>query len=142
MTSDSFDHDSRIAELPEDECRALLDTTTVGRIAFVDDGGQQLVPVNFAYLDGAIYFRTRSDGFLAGLVGRDADVAFGVDHHDAMYQGGWNVTVKGTAERVDDPATVEKVLTHARLRPRAGGDRPLVMRVSIDHIAGRTIVRH
>jgi len=142
MTTEPHRDDTRVVELPEDECRALLGTTTVGRIAFVDEDGQQLVPVNFAYLDDAIYFRTRTDGFLAGLVGRDADVAFGVDHHDAMYQGGWNVTVKGTAERVDDPATIERVLNHARLRPRAGGDRPMVMRVTIGGIAGRTIVRH
>ena len=40
----------KISELPEAECRVLLSTTTVGRIAFVDDEGQQLVPVNFAFI--------------------------------------------------------------------------------------------
>lgn len=140
MTSDSHDAQGSIVELPEDECRELLTTTTVGRIAFVDDDGQQLVPVNFAYLDGAIYFRTLTDGFLAGLARRDIGVAFGVDHHDAMYRGGWNVTVKGRAEQVEDQPTIDAVLAHTRLRPWAGGDRPLVIRVTVDHIAGRKVV--
>ncbi|MET0930016.1 MAG: pyridoxamine 5'-phosphate oxidase family protein [Aeromicrobium sp.] len=142
MTSDSHDAAGRIIELPEQECRELLSTTTVGRIAFVDDEGQQLVPVNFAYLDGAIYFRTRPDGFLSGLARRDVDVAFGVDHHDAMYRSGWNVTVKGRSEHVHDPATIDLVLAHTRLRPWAGDDRPLVVRVTVDHIAGRRVVVH
>ncbi|MET1037186.1 MAG: pyridoxamine 5'-phosphate oxidase family protein [Aeromicrobium sp.] len=140
MTSDSHDHDGRIIELAADECRELLTTTTVGRVAFVDDGGQQLVPVNFIHRDGAIFFRTLPDRMLAGVVGKD--VAFGVDHHEAMYRKGWNVTVKGRAEVVDDPETVETMLADRRLRPWAGGVRPLVIRVTVDDIAGRKVVDH
>jgi nitroimidazol reductase NimA-like FMN-containing flavoprotein (pyridoxamine 5'-phosphate oxidase superfamily) len=139
VAADSYELGGHIVTLSEDRCRDLLGTTTVGRIAFVDDDGQQLVPVNFAYLDGAIYFRTLADGFLSVLVGRDTGVAFGIDHHDDMYRGGWNVTVKGTAERVDDQGTIDKVLAHPRLLPWAGGTRPLVMRVTVDSIAGRKV---
>ena len=142
MTSESQQPDGRITELPEDECLALLTTTTVGRIAFVDDDGQQLVPVNFALLDGAIYFRTSADGFLAGLAHHDAGVAFGVDRHDDLYRTGWNVTVKGRAEVVDDPDTIETVLTHHRLRPWAGGLRLTVVRVTIDSVSGRKVIGH
>jgi nitroimidazol reductase NimA-like FMN-containing flavoprotein (pyridoxamine 5'-phosphate oxidase superfamily) len=144
MTSDSYDQAGTIVELAEDQCRELLTTTTVGRIAFVDgDGaGQQLVPVNFAYLDGTIYFRTLPDGFLAGLAGGHDDVAFGVDHHEAMYRNGWNVTVKGRAAAVADEATIDMVLAHERLRPWAGGVRPLVIAVSVESIAGRKVVGH
>ena len=80
MTSPDDRKQGSIGELPEEECLALLDTTTVGRIAFVNDEGQQLVPVNFALIDGAIYFRTLPDGFLSGLARGHEDVAFGVDH--------------------------------------------------------------
>jgi nitroimidazol reductase NimA-like FMN-containing flavoprotein (pyridoxamine 5'-phosphate oxidase superfamily) len=143
MTSDSQHDDAgRITELPEHECLELLTTTTVGRIAFVDAGGQQLVPVNFACMDGAIYFRTRADGFLSGLEHQQTGVAFGVDRHDDLYRTGWNVTVKGRVELVQDPDTIETVLTHQRLRPWAGGLRLVVFRVSIDSIAGRKVVGH
>lgn len=142
MTVEPEDHPGSIKQLPDDECRALLTTTTVGRIAFTDDDGQQLVPVNFAYLDEAIYFRTLPDGFLSTLARGHHDVAFGVDHHDPMYRSGWNVTVKGRAEHVEDRVTINKVLGHERLRPWAGGVRPLVIRVTIDHIDGRKVTGH
>ncbi len=131
-----------ISVLPEDECRELLSTTTVGRIAFVNDDGQQLVPVNFVLIDDAIYFRTLSDGFLAQLARNHNDVAFGVDHHADNYRHGWNVTVKGSAAEAEDRATINLVLAHPRLRPWAGGVRPMVIRVNIDSIAGRRVSDH
>ena len=139
MTKSSSDGPGGIRVLPEQECRELLTTTAVGRIAFVDDGGQQLVPVNFGFIDGAIYFRTLPDGFLAGLARSNREVAFGVDHHDDTYRLGWNVTVKGSVEQVEDRATINKVLSYSRLSPWAGGIRPMVMRVTIDSIAGRRV---
>ena len=129
----------KISELPEAECRVLLSTTTVGRIAFVDDEGQQLVPVNFAFIDDAIYFRTRPDGFLARLALGHDDVAFGVDHHDDTYRHVWNVTFRGAVEQVEDRATISMVLSHGRLRPWAGGVRPMVMRVVPEDISGRRV---
>lgn len=128
-----------IVELPEDECLALLESTTVGRIAFVDNEGQQLVPVNFALIDGAIYFRTLPDGFLSSLARGHDDVAFGVDHHD-VFREGWNVTVRGAAREADDRATINKVLGHHRLRPWAGGVRPMVIKISPTSIAGRRVL--
>ena len=125
-------------ELSEEECIALLQTTTVGRIAFVDDEGQQLVPVNFALLDGVIYFRTLPDGFLSTLATGHENVAFGVDYHD-VFQDGWNVTVRGSAVGVEDQPTIDQVLAHHRLRPWAGGARPLIVKVTPRHIAGRRV---
>lgn len=142
MTIDHGGREGRISVLPEDECWDLLSTTTVGRIAFVNDEGQQLVPVNFAVIDRAIYFRTLPDGFLAQLARDHDDVAFGVDHHADMYRHGWNVTVKGAASEVEDRATINLVLSHARLRPWAGGTRPMVIRVNIDSIDGRRVSDH
>lgn len=134
---DSSPHGS-IIELPEDECFALLETTTVGHIAFVDDAGQQLVPVNFALTDRAIYFRTLPDGFLSSLAKGHGDVAFGVDHSD-VFRKGWNVTVRGTARGVEDRATINKVLSNSRLKPWAGGVRPLVIEITPTSIAGRRV---
>lgn len=142
MTTDQSGNHGNISVLPEDECRTLLSTTTVGRIAFVNEDGQQLVPVNFAFIDGTIYFRTLSDGFLAQLARNHDDVAFGVDHHADNYRHGWNVTVKGSVSEVEDRATINMVLAHARLRPWAGGVRPMVLEVNINSIAGRRVSDH
>jgi nitroimidazol reductase NimA-like FMN-containing flavoprotein (pyridoxamine 5'-phosphate oxidase superfamily) len=127
-----------IAELSEDECLALLGTTTVGRIAFVNSEGQQLVPVNFALMDGVVYFRTLPDGFLAQLARGHQDVAFGVDHHD-VFREGWNVTVRGSAGEVEDRATINRVLSNHKLSPWAGGIRPLVIKITPKSVAGRRV---
>ncbi len=142
MSIKSDDQTGRISTLPESECRELLSTTTVGRIAFVNDEGQQLVPVNFAFIEDAIYFRTLPDGFLSQLARGNQDVAFGVDHHQDVYRDGWNVTVKGTVGQVEDRATINTVLSHRRLKPWAGGVRPMVMRVSVNAIEGRKVSGH
>jgi nitroimidazol reductase NimA-like FMN-containing flavoprotein (pyridoxamine 5'-phosphate oxidase superfamily) len=133
---------NKITVLTEDECKALITTTTVGWVAFVDDDGQQLVPVNFAVLAGVVYLRTLPDGFLAELARDHEDVAFGVSFHAQSYRSGWNVTVKGSAAEVEDRATVNMVLGHERLRPWAGGVRPLVIRITMDSIAGRRVSEH
>ena len=138
MTTPDDRSNGSIVELPEEECLALLGTTTVGRIAFVDDRGQQLVPVNFAVMDGAIYFRTLPNGFLSSLAKGHADVAFGVDHQD-VFRDGWNVTVRGSAREVEDRATINQVLGNHRLKPWAGGVRPLVIKITPTSIAGRRV---
>ena len=132
----------RVRELTRERCFALLTTTTVGRVAFVDGDGQQLVPVNFILLDGSIYFRTRPGGFLAQLATGEHHVAFGVDHHEDTFQVGWNVTVQGVASGVEDGAVVDRVLGQSRLHPWAGGIRPLVVRVTTDAISGRHVSGH
>ncbi|KQX76539.1 pyridoxamine 5'-phosphate oxidase family protein [Aeromicrobium sp. Root472D3] len=141
MPTHDHEHRTTIREIAHQECLELLTTTTVGRVAFVGPDGVELVPVNFALIGGVVYFRTLPDGFLAQLA-RRTRVAFGVDHHDDTYRDGWNVTVKGTASQVEDRATINLVLGHGRLRPWAGGVRPMVVRVEIDSIAGRRVSGH
>ncbi|MGA8986954.1 pyridoxamine 5'-phosphate oxidase family protein [Aeromicrobium sp.] len=138
MTIPSEHPQASLVSIEDGECRELLTTTTVGHVAFVDDDGQQLIPVNFAYLDGAVYFRTEPGRVLSALARGHDDVAFGVDHHD-VFRHGWNVTVKGPAGEVEDRATINKVLGHSRLRPWAGGTRPMVIRIGVDSIDGRRV---
>lgn len=126
-------------ELSDQECLVLLGTTTVGRIAYVDDICQRIVPVNFVVVDGTIYFRTAHDGLLAGLFSGHPDVAFEVDHHDDKYRQGWNVTMQGAARGVEDRATINLVLGDSRLRPWAGGVRPVVVAIDCTSVAGRRV---
>lgn len=142
MTTDKDIRQGGISELTEQECMALIPTTTVGRVAFTNVEGPQLVPVNFALIENVIYFRTLSDGFLAQLAHGHPEVAFGVDYHADLYRDGWNVTVKGEASQAEDRATINTVLGHGRLRPWAGGVRPMVIRIEIASVAGRRVSGH
>jgi nitroimidazol reductase NimA-like FMN-containing flavoprotein (pyridoxamine 5'-phosphate oxidase superfamily) len=138
MTTQSDKHTSQLETLSERECFDLLGTTTVGHIAFVDQDGQQLIPANFAVLDGLLFLRTAPGGILSQLTHGDHEVAFGIEHHDVFRQG-WNVTVRGTAAGVEDRATINQVLGHKRLRPWAGGVRPLVIKITPRSLAGRRV---
>jgi hypothetical protein len=125
--------------LAEHECWELMSSTTVGRVAFADAGGLQLIPLNFAVIDSQIYFRTSTDSVLDELAQGLDDVAFGVDFHASSYREGWNVTVKGSTSRVAEPGLYEQVMTWSRLRPWAGGDRGVVIRLEVRSIEGRRV---
>jgi nitroimidazol reductase NimA-like FMN-containing flavoprotein (pyridoxamine 5'-phosphate oxidase superfamily) len=133
---------SSFTVLSEQECRELLGTTTVGRVAFVSSEGQQLLPVNFVERDGDIYFRTTADSVLAQLAEGHDDVAFGVDYHDDTYQRGWNVTVFGSSARVEDPALISSLLATARPRPWAPGERDVMIVIHERRIGGRRVRQH
>lgn len=134
--------DGSISTIPSEVCLTLLTGATVGRVAFVGEGGrQELMPVNFAVVDREIYFRTSSTGPLSALAdGRD-NVAFGVDHFDSHSGQGWNVTVRGEAEGVDEPDSLEIVGASGLGTPWAGGDRRLVVKIVIREIDGRRVSR-
>jgi len=131
----------RFTELSHDECLDLIRTTTVGRLAFVT-GEQHLLPVNFVLGGGNVYFRTMEGTVLADLAKGHDDVAFGVDHHDDLYQKGWSVTVKGATALVDDPELVAAVAAGARPRPWAPGERDVLMVLRPRQVSGRRVRRH
>jgi nitroimidazol reductase NimA-like FMN-containing flavoprotein (pyridoxamine 5'-phosphate oxidase superfamily) len=140
MTDERGGRGGSIREIPESECRELLTSTTVGRIAFVDADGQQILPVNFVLIDGDIYIRTLPGGVIDTALSPGHDeVAFEIDHQD-VFRIGWNVTVRGSAAGVEDPATIDAVLANERLHPWAGGDRLAVVKVSPRMIAGRRVI--
>lgn len=139
MNDQDTTHTGAVEALTEPACLALLTTSSVGQIAFVNAEGQQLIPVNFIVLDGLVFFRTARTGVLAAFERGHDDVAFGVDHHDEATRRGWNVTVRGSARRVEDRAGINKVLGSAGLEPWAGGVRSMVIEVRPRSIAGRRV---
>lgn len=128
-----------VEKLTEVECLALLRMTSIGRIAYVDANGQQLIPVNFILLDGRVYFRTLTTGILSKLARGHDDVAFGVDHFDVSTRSGQNVTVRGSAREVEDRANISKVLSNPGVEPWAGGLRPMVIEICPVSIDGRRV---
>ncbi len=144
MDHDDSDHSQdplTLRPLTETDCIELLSTTTVGRVAFVDADGVQLLPLNFAVIDDEIYFRTATDSTLHQLAEGLDDVAFEIDHHAEASPVGWNVTVKGSTSRVSDPELRDRVMAWERLRPWAGGERGEVIHLARRSVAGRYVRR-
>ena len=131
-----------LRELTETECYDLLGgTTTVGRVAFVNDDGQQLLPVNFVVIDRIVYLRTAPDSVIAGLAGGHDDVAFGVDFHDDLLGRGWSVTARGSSRAVDGVPPGLSGGVGRTPQPWAPGERDLVIAVTPRTIAGRRVRR-
>ena len=131
------DKTDRVEDLTEATCRRHLAAESVGRIALVSDGRVDMFPVNYAMSDGAVVIRTRLGGALASL-GDRADVVFEIDELDHRYHTGWSVVVHGRAERVTDPAAVER-LEALDIQPWAGGRRPDWIRIEPTDLTGRRI---
>jgi nitroimidazol reductase NimA-like FMN-containing flavoprotein (pyridoxamine 5'-phosphate oxidase superfamily) len=124
------------------DCWRLLETTTVGCVAFGTDDGIVILPLNFFVHEERIYFRTAHDSPIAVLGGGRDDVAFEVDYHDDLNQSGWSVLVQGstaTAETLDGDSALAST---GRLGPWAPGERPLLLALTPRSISGRRVAMH
>ena len=122
--------------LSEDECRALLATERVGRVA-VCGVQPEIVPVLYAMLDGDVVFRTApGEKLLAAALYRT--MVFEIDAFDVDARRGWSVDVVGDAEEIRDPderARAEML----ELEPWAGEARDRYVRIRTRHVTGRRI---
>jgi hypothetical protein len=75
---------------------------------------------------------------LSGLVS-SSDVAFEIDAVDHATSSGWNVTVRGTAEGIFEPAHLVELWKVDGLVPWATGIRNLFIAITPRSIAGRTV---
>jgi nitroimidazol reductase NimA-like FMN-containing flavoprotein (pyridoxamine 5'-phosphate oxidase superfamily) len=128
-----------IRSIDEERCRALLATSSVGRVAVVLSGVPHVVPVNYALLDGDVVFRSGSGTKLHAALGA-RPVSFEVDRIDEVTRTGWSVLVSGPATVVtadDELARFESL----ELEPWAPGTRDEVVRVRAELISGREITR-
>lgn len=124
--------------LTPEECRRLLATVPVGRVAVSVGALPAILPVNFALLDGDVIFRTAPGSKLDAAV-RNAVVAFEADSVDPVYHTGWSVLVTGVAEEVTDAATLRAVAA-LPLEPWAlDGLADHVVRIRSQMISGRRL---
>jgi nitroimidazol reductase NimA-like FMN-containing flavoprotein (pyridoxamine 5'-phosphate oxidase superfamily) len=126
-----------ITRLMPAECRRLIAAGGIGRIAFSTTSGPVVLPVNFAVVAGTIVIRTGEGTIIEGHA--DDQVAFEVDHIDEALCQGWSVLVRGPAHRVAHPAELHHMKREATLRPWAGDDRDIYVRIIPDKITGRRI---
>ncbi|MFJ8636284.1 helix-turn-helix domain-containing protein [Streptomyces sp. NPDC093568] len=124
-------------ELSPGECRFLLGTHGVGRIAAPTVSGPVVVPVNYSVVDGAIVFRTAAGATPARAAGHY--VAFEVDRIDDAFSRGWSVLVRGPARAVTEPGEARRLAAMSHGGPWAGGERDLWVRVEPRTVTGRRI---
>jgi uncharacterized protein len=127
---------SEVEDLSRADCKRLLASQNLGRIAIVVDGRPQIFPVNFVLEDEVVVFRTSW-----GLKLERSPltpVAFETDMVDTVAGKAWSVVVQGTAQDITEAIDTRSVrLRHLAVDPAAPGDRPYWMGVYVSEISGR-----
>ncbi|UNM12770.1 pyridoxamine 5'-phosphate oxidase family protein [Streptomyces formicae] len=134
----SAPRNAELLELDAEECRELLSTHGVGRVAVFTPDGPVVVPVNYMVSGGDIAFRTAAGSTAAAADG--AEVAFEVDHIDDAFSRGWSVLAVGPGRAVTAPDAVRRLEAEALTLPWAGGERRLWLAITPTRITGRRIV--
>ena len=128
----------QIVELSPVECRSRLDTTHVGRLAFLAPDGLRMVPMNYAMNGDVIVFVTAPDSHLA-THGEGAEAVFEIDEIDAEGEQAWSVVVSGRLER--PPAADEDwdIAGWRNPTPWVAGDRWFHLQLRSSAITGRRL---
>jgi len=122
--------------LSDVQCRAMLATTRVGRVAVTTDALPVIAPVNYVLDGNSIVFRTRPGGMLARACD-NAVIAFGIDELAADGSHGWSVNVVGIASLLA-PSEQLRALSRG-LVSAAGDDAQQFVRLRIGVVTGRRI---
>jgi nitroimidazol reductase NimA-like FMN-containing flavoprotein (pyridoxamine 5'-phosphate oxidase superfamily) len=96
------DEDRFLEILDEAQCRGLLTTTTIGRLAFTEGALPAILPASFTLEDGHVLLAVSSANSVVDAV-RRAVVAFQVDEFNPVAMTGWSVTVVGPSRIILDP---------------------------------------
>jgi hypothetical protein len=91
-----------LAVLDEAECRRLLATASVGRVAFTEGAMPAIQPASFAVSGNDVLIPTGLGSKMAAG-SRGAILAFEVDDYDLTERTGWNVTVIGPSRLISEP---------------------------------------
>lgn len=135
---DSPPRETRWQELTRSECFEFLALHDLGRLAFVDDLGPVVIPVNYVLDRYMLVIRT-DEGAKLDAARRGVKVAFEIDEMDAAGKTGWSVLVRGEAVAVSDLAELE-LLRDLPVRPLAPGSKCHYIRVMPAVLTGRRIV--
>jgi nitroimidazol reductase NimA-like FMN-containing flavoprotein (pyridoxamine 5'-phosphate oxidase superfamily) len=119
-------------------CQELLESQSIGRIAWQAADGPQILPVTYAYHERTIIFRTSPYGVLSELV-RPTDVAMEIDELDQKNRQGWSVVVQGRAQGVAEPDQLVRMWTVGGVVPWASGIRNVFIQIIPRRITGRIV---
>ena len=136
MNTPGGESGSGLEILTEHQCRELMASHDIGRIAFSHGDEVEIFPVNYSTDGTIVVFRTGTGTKLAHAT--TTRVAFEVDEWDALKRVGWSVVLHGVAEEVTrgtDPFS-SALRTH-RVVPMAPGERDYWIAVYPATISGR-----
>ena len=135
MSADERWFPNQLKEMTEAECVERLARNQVGRVAYSDERGPVVLPVNYMWGQNSVLFQTSPDSTLAKHM-KSAYVSFEIDGYDERPQSGWSVLVRGDATHVREGG-----LPHAERRPIAWpeGRRVLHIRITSHEITGRRL---
>ena len=124
--------------IDEADCVELMASTPIGRIAFTVDDHPMVVPVNFAWYEESIVFRTL-EGQKLDAAAEGQRVCFEIDHWDAGGRSGWSIVIVGRAREVTNFAEREQ-LEEIGLIPWAKDKwRPTWVRIEPESLSGRVL---
>lgn len=126
--------------LTEAQCRDLLESKVIGRVAFAIGDQPEIFPVSYA-TDGAIViFRTDPGTKLDHAT--QSRVAFEVDDWDPATKVGWSVVLKGVAQDVTEGNNPFVATLRARaIWPLAPGEHGHWIAIYPSQITGRRFRR-
>lgn len=136
------------------EMEALLEQAAVGRLAVVTEDGPYVVPVNYLFVDGAIYFHSALSGRKVASLQSDSRVCFLVDEvgPQVLLERGCGISqiyrsviCFGKAEFVHDPiekrAILEKMIRKYVPTSHPMNDQNIqgtgVVRIVIEKMSGK-----
>jgi uncharacterized protein len=126
---------SHVRDLTLDECRSLLQSQQVGRVAFTDPDGPVVLPINYTLVGDQVVVATSAYSSLARNA-PSAPVAFEIDMVDEFTQSGWSVLVRGRTSVVEGQELSDVDLP----QPWAAGVRTLFLKISAAEISGRRLI--
>ncbi|HLX31715.1 MAG TPA: pyridoxamine 5'-phosphate oxidase family protein [Gaiellaceae bacterium] len=137
-------------ELSRDEIEDFLRGQRIARLGCHAGGETYVVPVIYAYDDGAVVTVT-TEGRKTAMLRENPHVCVEVDEYDADEQGSWrSVIAQGvSAELAGDEIEAALALLRERFARTAGREaepRPLgpdvvVLRIRLDEMSGRAMER-
>lgn len=122
-------------QLSIDQCWALLDTETVGRVALIVDDHPEIFPVNFVLQRRSIVIRTAGGTKLWAAM-TSKPLAFEIDGYDARDEVAWSVVARGESEVIESQEEKDQV-DALFLEPWQPGDKDNYVRLRPKAMTGR-----
>lgn len=134
----AIDPTNEMGVLSDEQCIELLKTTPLGRLGFLADDAPLVLPVNYAWDDHSVVFRTL-EGLKLAAAAEGQRVCFEVDGWDPKARTGWSVLVAGQAREVTDWAEQEALEQLGLVSWSRAKWRPIWIRVEPTEITGRVL---
>lgn len=122
-------------ELSRDECLRLLGEGVVGWVAYPDDDGARLVPVNYVLHRDEMVLTTSYGSKLAAAAHNRA-MSFGIGEFDVSSRTGWSVVVRGRSHLVGDELVNPDLPPGEAWAVRGKG---IPIAIELAHVSGRRV---